>query len=36
VAARLRLGSIALATEYPPEKMRIVQKGFKKEDLLAA
>jgi putative SOS response-associated peptidase YedK len=25
-----------LAREYPPEKMQIVQEGFKKEDLLAA
>ena len=28
--------AFALAREYPPEKMRIVQEGFKKEDLLAA
>ena len=25
-----------LAREYPPEKIRIVQEGFKKQDLLAA
>jgi putative SOS response-associated peptidase YedK len=28
--------AFALAREYPPEKMRIVQEGLKKEDLLAA
>jgi putative SOS response-associated peptidase YedK len=28
--------AFALAREYPPEKTRIVQEGFKKEDLLAA
>jgi hypothetical protein len=27
---------MALAREYPPEQMRIVQEGFEKEDLLAA
>jgi hypothetical protein len=26
----------ALASEYPPEKMRIVRAGVNKEDLLAA
>jgi putative SOS response-associated peptidase YedK len=28
--------AFALAREYPPDKMRIVQEGFMKEDLLAA
>jgi putative SOS response-associated peptidase YedK len=28
--------AFALAQEYPPEQMRIVQEGFKKQDLLAA
>jgi putative SOS response-associated peptidase YedK len=28
--------AFALAREYPPGRMRIVQEGFKKEDLLAA
>jgi putative SOS response-associated peptidase YedK len=28
--------ALALAREYPPEMMRIVQEGFEKEDLLAA
>ena len=28
--------AFGLAREYPPEKMRIVQEGFKKQDLLAA
>jgi putative SOS response-associated peptidase YedK len=28
--------ALALAREYPPEQMRIVQEGFEKEDLLAA
>jgi putative SOS response-associated peptidase YedK len=28
--------AFGLAREYPPEKMRIVQEGLKKEDLLAA
>jgi putative SOS response-associated peptidase YedK len=28
--------ALALAREYPPERMRIVQKGSEKEDLLAA
>jgi putative SOS response-associated peptidase YedK len=28
--------AMALAREYPPEQMRIVQEGFEKEDLLAA
>jgi hypothetical protein len=26
----------ALAREYPPDQMRIVQEGFEKEDLLKA
>jgi putative SOS response-associated peptidase YedK len=30
------LEAFAVAREYPPEEMRIVQEGFKKEDLLAA
>jgi hypothetical protein len=29
-------GAMALAKEYPPAQMRIVQAGFEKEDLLAA
>jgi putative SOS response-associated peptidase YedK len=28
--------ALALAREYPPEQMRIVQVGLEKEDLLAA
>jgi putative SOS response-associated peptidase YedK len=28
--------AFALAREYPPGQMRIVQEGLKKEDLLAA
>jgi hypothetical protein len=28
--------AFALAGEYPPEKMRIVQEGFFKEDRVAA
>jgi putative SOS response-associated peptidase YedK len=28
--------ALALAREYPPERMRIVQEGLDKEDLLAA
>ena len=28
--------AFALAREYPPEKMRIVQEGFYKEDRVAA
>ena len=28
--------AMALAREYPPEEMRIVQEGLQKEDLLAA
>jgi putative SOS response-associated peptidase YedK len=28
--------ALALARQYPPERMRIVQEGFDKEDLLAA
>ena len=28
--------AFALAREYPPEQMRIVQEGFEKEDLLDA
>ena len=28
--------AMALAREYPPEQMRIVQEGLDKEDLLAA
>jgi putative SOS response-associated peptidase YedK len=28
--------ALALARQYPPEDMRIVQEGLKKEDLLAA
>ena len=28
--------ALALAREYPPEQMRIVQEGLEKEDLLAA
>jgi hypothetical protein len=28
--------AFALAREYPPEQMRIVQEGLKKEDLHAA
>jgi hypothetical protein len=28
--------AFALAREYPPARMRIVQEGLKKEDLLAA
>jgi putative SOS response-associated peptidase YedK len=28
--------AFALAREYPPEQMRIVQEGFKKQDLVAA
>jgi putative SOS response-associated peptidase YedK len=28
--------ALALAREYPPEEMRIVQEGLEKEDLLAA
>jgi putative SOS response-associated peptidase YedK len=28
--------ALALAREYPPEQMRIVQEGFGKQDLLAA
>jgi putative SOS response-associated peptidase YedK len=28
--------ALALAREYPPERMRIVQEGFDKEDFLAA
>jgi putative SOS response-associated peptidase YedK len=28
--------ALALASEYPPSEMRIVQEGLKKEDLLEA
>jgi putative SOS response-associated peptidase YedK len=28
--------AFALAQEYPPERLRIVQEGFKKQDPLAA
>jgi hypothetical protein len=28
--------ALALAKEYPPDEMRIVQEGLKKEDLLLA
>ena len=28
--------AMALAREYPPEQMRIVQEGLDKEDILAA
>jgi putative SOS response-associated peptidase YedK len=28
--------AFALAREYPPDKVRIVQEGFKRKDLLAA
>jgi len=28
--------ALTLARQYPPERMRVVQEGFDKEDLLAA
>jgi hypothetical protein len=37
-AARTKkeLSAMTLARQYPPERMRIVQEGFEKEDLPAA
>ena len=36
MAQRRPAEALTLAREYPPGQMRIVQDGFKKQDLLAA